>query len=122
MLFADDTKLNFIDVEGEVIQTELNEVKDWLAANKLSLNLNNMLIQINVKQNAIDNVFLIDSKTIIVQTVCKYQGVFVPCPRSKSIEYYKTNFNSIIQYGELIYGCTSHSMLEHFYATKKFLS
>ena len=76
LLFADDTNLTFIDVESEVVQKELNEVKDWLAANKLSLNVNKT-VQMNVKQNAIDNVFLIGNSTINVQPVCKYLGVFV---------------------------------------------
>ena len=75
----------------------------------------------NVKQNAIDNVFLIDNSTITVQPVCKYLGVFVPCPRSKLIEYYRTNFNAIIQYCELVYGCTSYSMLEPIFMHQKIL-
>ena len=62
-MFADDTNLTFIDVESEDVQKELNEVKDWLAANKLSLNVNKT-VQINVKQNTIDNAFLIDNSTI----------------------------------------------------------
>ena len=104
----------------------------------------------NVKQNAIDNVFLIDTSTIIVQPVRKYLGVFVdnklsfvshvqnvtsrlskqcgimaklrhfaPPPRSNLIEYYKTNVNSIIQYGVLIFGCTSYSMLEPIFRLQK---
>ena len=60
MLFADDTNLTFIDVESEDVQKELNEVKDWLAAKKLSLNVNKT-VQMNVKQNTIDNAFLIDN-------------------------------------------------------------
>ena len=63
MLFADDTNLTFIDVESEGVQKELNEVKGWLAAKKLSLNVNKT-VQINVKQNTIDNAFLIDNSTI----------------------------------------------------------
>ena len=63
LLFADDTNLTFIDVGSEDVQKELNEVKDWLAANKLSLNVNKT-VQMNVKQNAIDNNFLIDNSTI----------------------------------------------------------
>ena len=76
-----------------------------------------------VKQNAIDNVFLIDNSTINVQPVCKYLGVFVDnnlsfvshkqyvtsrlsqhcgtmaklrhfAPQSKLLENYKTNVNS----------------------------
>ena len=76
MLFADDTNLTFTDVESDVAQKELNEVKNWLAANKLYLNVNKT-VQMNVKQNAFDNVFLIDNSTINAQPVCKYLGVFV---------------------------------------------
>ena len=61
--FADDKNLTFIDVESEDVQKELNELKDWLAANKLALNVNKT-VQMNVKQNAIDNNFLIDNTTI----------------------------------------------------------
>ena len=63
LLFPDYTNLTFIDVECEDVQKELNEVKDWLAANKLSLNVNKT-VQMNVKQNAIDKAFLIDNSTI----------------------------------------------------------
>ena len=71
MLFPDDTNLTFIDVESEDVQKELNEVKYWLAANKLSLNVNKT-VQMNVKQNAIDNNFLIDNSTIN----CRQKAIF----------------------------------------------
>ena len=74
--FEDDTNLTFTDVESDAAQKELNEAKNWLAANKLSLNVKKT-VQMNVKQNAIDNVFLIDNSTINAQPVCKYLGVFV---------------------------------------------
>ena len=147
MLFAADTNLTFIDVESEVVQKELNEVKNWRSPNKLSLNVDKT-VQMNVKQNAIDNVFLIDNSTLNVQHVCMYLGVFVDnklslvshaqyvtsrlsqhcgilaklrhlAPQSKIIEYYKTNDNSIIQYGVLIYCCTSYSMLEPIFMLQK---
>ena len=106
LLFADDTNLTFIDVESEVVQKELSEVKDWLAANKLSLNVNKT-VQMNVKQNAIDNVFLIDNSTINVQPVCKYLGVFVDN---------KLSFVSHVQYvtSRLSKQCGIMAKLRHF--------
>ena len=49
LLLADDTNLSFIDVENEFIQKELSKLKNWLPANKLSLNVNKT-VQMNVKQ------------------------------------------------------------------------
>ena len=93
LLFADDAKLTFIDVESEVVQKELNDVKDWLAANKLSLNVN-QTVQMNVQQNAIDFVFLIHNSAINVQPVCKYPGVFVDNKLSFShIQYVTSRFS-----------------------------
>ena len=40
-------------------------------------------------------------------------------PRYKLIEYYKTNVNSFIQHGVLIYGGTSYSMLEPIFMLQK---
>ena len=137
LLFADDTNLTFLNKSCEEVQREIDNVKHWLDANKLCLNINKT-IQLNLKSS--ENRFDIDNKYISIEPVCKYLGILVDfkfsfvshlsvlksrlskqcgiisklrhySPRNQLIDYYKTNVSSIIQYGILVYGCSSYSNL-----------
>ena len=95
-------------------------------------------------KNSID----IDSKCVSIEPVCNYFGILIDfkffflshlsvlksrlskqcgiisklrhyAPRNKLIDYYKTNVSSLIQYGTLVYGCSSYSNLLPIYSLQK---
>ena len=125
------------------MQREIDNVKHWLDANKLCLNINKT-IQLNLKSSK--NRFDIDY--ISIEPVCKCLGILVDfkssfvshlsvlksrlskqcgiisklrhyAPGNQLIDYYKTNVSSIIQYGILVYGCSSYSNLLPIYNLQK---
>ena len=112
---------------------------------KLCLNVKKT-IQMNLKSS--ENRFDIDTKCISIEPVCKYLGILIDlkfsfvshllvlksrlskqcgiisrlrhyAPRNKLTDYYKTNVISIIQYGILVYGCSSYSNLLPIYNLQK---
>ena len=66
LLFADDTKLTFLNKSCEEVQREIDNVKHWLDTNKPCLNIN-MTIQLNLKSSK--NRFDIDNKYISIEPV-----------------------------------------------------
>ena len=127
------------------MQGEIDNVKHSLDANKLCLNINKT-IQLQLKPS--ENRFDIDNKYISIEPVCKNLGILVDfkfsfvshlsvlksrlskqrgiisklrhyAPRNQLIDYYKTSVSSIIQYGILVYGCSSYNNLLPIYNLQK---
>ena len=80
-LFADDTTLFYSDKSNpeteRILNSELNKVTDWLAANKLSLNVgkSNFMHFANLKEN---NITIKINGTIIQEkTITKYLGTII---------------------------------------------
>ena len=117
------------------MQREIDNVKHWLDANKLRLNVIKN-IQMNLQSSK--SRFDIDKKKFIsIEPVCKHLGILIDfkffvshlavlksrlskqcriisklrhhAPVNQLIDYYKTNVSSIIQYGIIVYGCSSYS-------------
>ncbi len=102
----------------------------------------------NIKPSLSSETYCIDGKELDINPTCKYLGISVDnkltylshintiskrlakqcgviaklrhfAPRSKLLNYYKTNIQSILQYGILVYGCTSYSNLLPLFALQK---
>ena len=141
ILFADDTNLTAINKDDNSVQGDLQNINNWLIANKLILNMDKT-VQMNIrnKNSASKSVFKFDDVFIEVRNLCKYLGIYVDSklsfqshieyikkrlskqcgiicklrhyvPRKQLIDYYRSNVNPIVQYGILVYGCCSYSSL-----------
>ena len=82
-LFADDTTLFYSDKTNpeteNLLNTELSKVSDWLAANKLSLNVdksNFMHFHFGKKKKITLNISL-DDRSVTEKTVTKYLGTLI---------------------------------------------
>ena len=147
-LFADDTSISRLECSLSDFNNDLEAVHHWLNYNKLSLNIEKT-VQVNVtKRSASTDSLLLDGIAIKVETSCKYLGVYVDnklsflthinyfrerlrkqcsviyrlrhnVPRSFLIRHYTANIKSIIQYGILVYGCTSFSNLSPIFSLQK---
>ena len=129
LLYRDDTNLTFLNKSCEEVQRETDNVKNWLDANKLCLNIKKT-IQMKLKSG--ENRFDIDNKyislspyvnisaflfdfnfsclsqlSVLNSRLCKQCGSISKlrhyAPRNKLIDYYKTKVSSSIQYGILVY-------------------
>ena len=83
LLFADDTTLstsggNFTQLV-DTLNLELGDIVDWMAANRLSLNIDKTYALISSKcdYNIILDPIIFDSKFVNVVTEAKFLGVFV---------------------------------------------
>ena len=125
-LFVDDTNICSIGLTQNEIQSDLNEVSNWLNSNKLCLNITKT-VQMNTGKIASGNTYTLNDCLISSKPVCKYLGIrldyklsFVShvnyvkkrlgkqcgiisklrhyVPRGQSIQYYKSKISPIIQY------------------------
>ena len=146
-LFADDTNLCSLGCSRIAIQDDLDSVAAWLNANKLKLNMLKTA-QLNLKTSASSERFHITSEEIKLEPSCKYLGIIVDskllfsshidlvigrlsrqcgiisklrhfAPRYQLIEYYKSIICPIIQYGILVYGCSSFTSLAPIHLLQK---
>ena len=83
-LFADDTTVFYSDKTnpetGNILNTELNKVSDWLASNKLSLNIaksNFLHISLNKAKNKKTINIQINSVPVNEKTATKYLGTLI---------------------------------------------
>ena len=140
ILFADDTNISSIGCNKNQIESDLKKLSCWLVANKLSLNLEKT-VQMNINTSASIPSFSINNCPVSLKQVCKYLGLrldsklsFVAhidyvnkrlgkqcgiisklrhyVPRKLLIRFYKSNLNTIVQYGVLVYGCSKASNLK----------
>ncbi len=139
-LFADDTNITGINCSLQSFNDDLIAVTEWLNSNKLSLNFEKTVqVNLNVKHTSAFPL-LAANKIINVELACKYLGVYIDSklsfvhhinsvrerlrrqcaivsklryyvPKALLIQYYVSNIKPIIQYGVLIYGCTSYANL-----------
>ena len=137
LLFADDTNITAINRTDEEVQPDLDNLKTWLDANKLILNVQKTVhMKISKRASNDDKYFKFNIQDIHQTQCCKYLGMFVDAdlsfkspieyvrkrlgkqcgiicklrhyvPRAQLINYYRSNIEPIIQYGVLVYGCTS---------------
>ena len=140
-LFADDTNLIGFNKKGSVefMQADTQRMYKWLCANKLSLNIgksstltfNATSIQdlkcgnvpiahatsckyLGVRLD--ENLSFDEHITTVVTKLSKHAGIISKIrhylPRKTVLLYYKQYVQPVIQYGLLIYGCTSESRLK----------
>lgn len=74
VLFADDTTI-VSSSKGPKFQQDLNNVQEWLKANKLTLNCEKSVVM-NFGRCAINNIELSDKKLKLMKH-CKYLGIYV---------------------------------------------
>ena len=57
VMYDDDTTLycNLVDLSEDIINNELTNVSEWLAANKLSLNSNPLFVYGRVESSRVEN-------------------------------------------------------------------
>ena len=147
ILFADDTNLTAIGCTVENVQSDLECLNKWLIANKLVINISKT-VQMTVKSSASNCSFNLNALDITVKPVCKYLGIYIDCklsfvshvdfvkmrlgkqcgiisklrhyvPRYQLLEYYRSNVVPILQYGILVYGCCSFSVLNPIFILQK---
>ena len=147
-LFADDTTLVAIDRSLKKLSDDFNAVAEWLAANRLTLNMKKT-VQINfTRKSASNETILYDGKNLSSEIYWKYLGINIDfklgfsnhidfvrkklrkqcgiiaktrhyVPSSVMFRYYESNIKSIIQYGILVYGCTSYNALPPLFELQK---
>ena len=83
LLFADDTTLcasgvNFSELVDSV-NSELNKISDWMASNRLSLNIDKTcaIISSNCDYNIIINPIVFNSNLVTIEPYAKFLGLFV---------------------------------------------
>ena len=128
-LHADDTNISSVGCKPEDSETDLNEIGSWLLANKFSLILKT--VQINLTASASNQQYSIIVRLLLKS--CRYLGLKLDSklkfkfhndyvkkrlgkqcgiicklrkyvPRQWLIGYYKSNISPIKQYGILLYG------------------
>ena len=92
ILFADDTNLTAIKKDNNSVQEDLQNINNWLTANKLTL-IMEKTVQMNIgnKNSASKSLFKFDDVFIEVGNLCKYLGILVDSKLSFQlhIEYIK---------------------------------
>ena len=130
ILFADDN-IEAIGCSINDVASDLKNINDWLTENMLVLYLEKT-IQLNIKTDNLNSHFDLNNQYVKVDNTCKYIGVSLDSkltfkthishvvkklskqcgivwrlrhyvPRSKLLNYYNTNVNSMIQFGILVY-------------------
>ena len=131
------TNITAINRTEEEVQTDLDNLKTWLDANKLILNIQKTVhMKISKRASNDDKCFKFNNQDIHQTQCCKYLGMFVDAdlsfkshieyvrkrlgkqcgkicklrhyvPRAQLINYYRSNIEPIIQYGVLVYGCAN---------------
>ena len=81
-LFADDTTIFYTSKPNtnteNILNTEINKVTEWLAANKLSLNISKSnMVTFSLLQNKIPMNIKIDNIPLTKKQCVKYLGVFI---------------------------------------------
>ena len=90
ILLADDTNLTAINRDNKSEQEDLQNLNNWLIANKLILNIEKSEeMNIGNKNSAFNSVFKFDDVFIEVRNLCKYLGIYV---------HSKLSFQSHIEY------------------------
>ena len=143
-LFADDTNIFEKVVNGnqDTLTETLSKVDNWMKSNKLKCNLDKSKAIIFNKSSESD--LHLGSLVIEMKHNLKYLGVIIDdslcfkdnvakikqklnfchhtvrrcrdlLTESQLLVYYKLHVNPLIQYGVLIYGCTSFSILSPIY-------
>ena len=78
ILFADDTNLTAINKDDNSVQEDLQNINNWLIANKLILNMDKTVqMNINNKNSASKSEFKFEDVLIEVCDLCKYLGIYV---------------------------------------------
>ena len=147
-LFADDTNIFGKVVNGnqDTLTETLSKVDNWMKSNKLKCNLDKSKAIIFNKSSESD--LHLGSLVIEMKHNLKYLGVIIDdslcfkdhvakikqklnfchhtvrrsrdlLTESQLLVYYKLHVNPLIQYGVLIYGCTSFSILSPIYTLQK---
>ena len=141
-LFADDTNITSVCSSSASFQNDLSSICDWFLSNKLSVNVDkSSLVNFNRKRRASTLQVEINKSLLNTNDFCKYLGILVDgnhkfcehvryirfklarhsgviskmrhyVPRSILLKYYFCNVKPIVQYGILVYGCTSFTVLE----------
>ena len=70
LLFADDTNLTALNCSVENIEQDLNNVNEWLKANRLALNMKKT-VRVNIGKNASNKDFCLSECIILTKPVCK---------------------------------------------------
>ena len=139
-LFADDTNITALNCSVENFNKDLEAVGKWLILNKLSLNIDKT-VQVYVSSNSASNQNIyINNLPLKNASSCKYLGIILDAklsfntqidlvrtklrkqcgiiskmrhyvPRGTVLKYYASNIKPILQYGILVYGCTSYTNL-----------
>ena len=140
-LFADDTNLIGFNRKGstDFMQEDTQRIYEWLCANKLSLNIGKSST-LTFNATSVENL-ICGNVPISHSTNCKYLGVRLDAnlgfddhikmvvkklsrhagiiskirhylPRKTVVLYYKQYVQPVIQYGLLVYGCTTQSKLK----------
>ena len=146
-VFADDTSLTAIAQNAsQNLQNDLNNVHDWLNMNKLSLNINKtqsisfnseMILDIKLNSEKIEQVNQVKYLGVFVDShlnfkvhieyvrkrICQLTGLLYRLRSQLRIPhlllFYAAYIQPIIQYGILVYGCTSKSSLDVIYRAQK---
>ena len=147
-LFADDTNIFEKVVNGnqDTLTETLSKVDNWMKSNKLKCNLDKSKAIIFNKSSESD--LHLGSLVIEMKHNLKYLGVIIDdslcfkdhvaktkqklnfchhtvrrsrdlLTESQLLVHYKLHVNPLIQYGVLIYGCTSFSILSPIYTLQK---
>ena len=120
-LFADDTNITALNCSVENFNKDLEAVGKWLILNKLSLNIDKT-VQVYVSSNSASNQNIYINKLSfnthidLVRTKLRKQCGIISkmrhyVPRGTILKYYASNIKPILQYGILVYGCTSYTNL-----------
>ena len=147
-LFADDTNITSVCSSSASFPNDLSNICDWFLSNKLSINVDkSSLFNFNRKKSASILQVEIKESLLNINDYCKYLGVLVDgnlkfcehvryirfklarhssmiskmrryVPQSVLLKYCFSNVKSIVQYGILVYGCTSSLYLNQFNAKK----
>ena len=137
-LFADDTNITALSCSVENFNKDLEAVGKWLILNKLSLNIDKT-VQVYVSSNSASNQNIYINKLPLKNaSSSKYLGIILDAklsfnthidlvrtklrkqcgiiskirhyvPRGTILKYYASNIKPILQYGILVYGCTSYT-------------
>jgi len=123
-LFADDTVVYYSDKTNQetekVLNQELDKVYDWLAANKLSLNVEKpTFMHFSLQKKKPELKILINNKLVCEKEVTKYLGVLIDNKLNwkKHIEYVKTKLSrSIGIISKIRYYIPKHILIKLYYS------
>ena len=148
-LFVDDTNITSVCSSSASFQNDLSSICDWFLSNKLSINVDkSSLVNFNRKRSASTLQVEVNESFLNTDDYCKYSGVSVDgnlkfcehirylsfklarhssvmskmrhyVTRSVFLKFYFCNVKPIVQYGILVYGCTSFTVLEPILAMQR---